>query len=149
MKKTTRRQAREWAIQMLTAADLNPSDAETVSADFWAQMRTLDDEDGGNGGEIPRAKMRAFAEERVAGVLGTLDEIDEALSPMLAEGGWDIGRLGTIERAVLRMAVWEMRHTDIPKPVVINEAIDLVNWFSSSKSRTIVNGILDRYAKSF
>ena len=145
---TTRRQAREWAIQMLTAADLNPADADKVLADFWDQMRTLDDEDGGTGGEVPRGKIRAFAEERVTGVLGSLAEIDGVLAPMLSEGGWDIYRIGTVERAVLRMGIWEMRHSDVPRPVIINEAIDLANWFSSPKSRTLVNGILDRYAKS-
>jgi N utilization substance protein B len=144
----TRRQAREWAIQMLTAADLNPSDSGRVAEDFWAQMKTLDDEDGGRGGEVPRGKLKEFADARVSGVLGELAEIDAVLEPILAEGGWDIYRLGTVERAVLRMGVWEMRHTDIPKAVVINEAIDLVNWFSSPKSRTLVNGVLDRYAKS-
>ena len=49
---------------------------------------------------------------------------------------------------VLRLGVWEMKNTDVPKPVVINEAIDLANWFSSPRSRTLVNGVLDRYAKS-
>jgi len=44
--------------------------------------------------------------------------------------------------------VWEMKWSDVPKPVVINEAIDLVNWFSSPKSRTLVNGVLDKYGKA-
>ena len=40
-----------------------------------------------------------------------------------------------------------MKNTDVPKAVVINEAIDLANWFSSPKSRTLVNGVLDKYGK--
>ena len=48
---------------------------------------------------------------------------------------------------VLRMGIWEMKNSDVPKPVVINEAIDLANWFSSPKSRSLVNGVLDKYAK--
>jgi transcription termination factor NusB len=36
----------------------------------------------------------------------------------------------------------------VPKPVVINEAIDLANWFSTPKSRPIINGVLDKFAKS-
>ena len=62
--------------------------------------------------------------------------------------GWTLDRLGTVERAVLRMGIWEMRSTDVPKPVVINECIDLANWFSGPKTRSIVNGVLDRFAKS-
>lgn len=145
----TRRQAREWAVQMLLAADLNPAPAEEIIAGFWAQFQTLEDDDGGAGGDIPRGKLKAFAEERVAGVLGDTAAIDAALEPILSEGGWDLYRLGTVERAVLRMAAWEMTHTDVPRPVIINEAIDLANWFSSPKSRSLVNGVLDRYAKSF
>ena len=140
----TRRTAREWAIQMLTAADLNPpEDVRTFMDAFWNQISDLDEEDGGSA--KVKAKLKAFAEERVAGVLGSLKEIDEILVPLLDH--WDLYRLGTVERMVLRMGIWEMKYTDVPKPVVINEAIDLANWFSSPKSRSLVNGVLDKYAK--
>ncbi len=141
----TRRQAREWAIQMLTAADLNPpDDVETFLASYWNQILDLDEEDGGP--QAVRGKMKAFAEERVVGVLGSLKEVDAIISSLLV--GWDLYRLGTIERAVLRLGVWEMKNTDVPKAVAINEAVDLANWFASPKTRTIVNGVLDKYAKS-
>ena len=83
--------------------------------------------------------------QRVAGVLANQKEIDEILVPLLAK--WDLYRLGTVERAVLRMGIWEMKWSDVPKPVVINEAIDLANWFSTPKSRTLINAVLDKYAK--
>ena len=141
----TRRQAREWAIQMLTAADLNPpDDVETFLASYWNQILDLDEEDGGP--QAVRGKMKAFAEERVVGVLGSLKELDAIISSLLV--GWDLYRLGTVERAVLRLGVWEMKNTDVPKAVAINEAVDLANWFASPKTRTIVNGVLDKYAKS-
>ena len=141
----TRRQAREWAIQMLTAADLNPPlDVGAFMASYWEQILDLDEEDGGP--QPARGKLKACAEERVAGVLGSLQEIDALISSFLV--GWDLYRLGTIERAVLRLGVWEMKNTDVPKAVVINVAVDLANWFSGAKTRTIVNGVLDRYAKS-
>lgn len=140
---TTRRQAREWAIQMLTAADLNPpNDIPAFLEAFWAEMASLDEDEGR---VEPKAKYRAFAEERVTGVLASEKEIDDALVPLLEN--WDLYRLGTVERSVLRMGIWELSHTDIPAPVVINEAIDLANWFSSPKSRTLVNAVLDKFAK--
>ena len=139
----TRRQAREWAIQMLTAADLNPpDDIAQFMASFWDELSSLDEDDGR---AAPKGKLKEFAQERVAGVLANLKEIDEILVAHL--DNWDLYRLGTIERAVLRMGVWEMKWSDVPKPVVINEAIDLANWFSSPKSRTIVNAVLDKYGK--
>ena len=128
----TRRTAREWAIQMLTAADLNPpDDVQTFMNAYWDQISDLDEEDGGP--TKAKGKLKAFAEERVAGVLGSLKELDEILTPLLEN--WDLFRLGTVERMVLRMGIWEMKNSDVPKPVVINEAIDLANWFSSPKSR--------------
>ena len=139
----TRRQAREWAIQMLTAADLNPpDDIAQFMASFWEEIASLDESDGR---AAPRGKLKEFAEERVAGVLANLKEIDDILVAHL--DNWDLYRLGTVERSVLRMGVWEMKWSDVPKPVVINEAIDLANWFSSPKSRTIVNAVLDKYGK--
>lgn len=143
---TTRRQAREWAIQMLTAADLNPpDDVQTMMDAYWQQISDLD-EDAGGTMIRPRRKLKEFAEQRVVGVLQSLKEIDDKLVGLLDH--WDLYRLGTVERTVLRLGIWELTNTDVPKAVVINEAIDIVNWFSSPKSRQIVNGILDKYAKS-
>ena len=140
----TRRQAREWAIQMLTAADLNPvEDIAAFMASFWEELGSLEPSDGGG---VAKGKLKDFAEERVVGVLGSLKELDGILAPLL--DNWDLYRLGTVERAVLRMGIWEMKNTDVPKPVVINEAIDLGNWFSTPKSRTLINAVLDKYAKS-
>lgn len=142
---STRRTAREWAIQMLTAADLNPpEDVRAFMDGFWEQIRDLDEEDGGP--TKAKAGLRRFAEERVVGVLERQQELDEILVPILDH--WDLYRLGTVERMVLRMGVWEMKYAQVPPPVVINEAIDLANWFSTPKSRSLVNGVLDRYAKS-
>ena len=142
---TSRRQAREWVVQMLVAADLNPPDDVRAFIDsHWLQLPTLEEDEGGAG--KARGKLKEFAEERVIGVLAAQAELDALLTPMLEN--WDLYRLGTVERAVLRLGLWEMTHSDVPRPVVINEAVDIVNWFSSPKSRTLVNGILDRYAKS-
>ena len=140
----TRRQAREWAIQMLTAADMNPpEDRAQFMVSFWEELASLDEDEGR---AEARGKLKAFAEERVEGVLSNLKEIDDLLVAHL--DNWDLYRLGTVERSVLRMGVWEMKWSDVPKPVVINEAIDLVNWFSCPKSRTIVNGVLDKIKRA-
>ena len=141
----TRRQAREWAIQMLTAADLNPPDDKVqFCIDFWNELALLDEDEGRV--EV-KGKLKDFAEERVLGVLGNLAEIDSIIEPLLEN--WDMYRLGTVERSVIRMGIWEIKYSDVPAPVVINEAVDLTNWFSTPKSRTIVNGVLDKFAKNY
>ena len=140
----TRRTAREWAIQMLTAADLNPPDDVRGFIDaYWDQAAGLEEEFGGP--VVAKGKLKAFAEERVVGVLDSMKEIDAAIIPLLDH--WDLYRLGTVERMVLRMGAWELQNTDIPRAVCINEAIDLANWFSSPKSRTLINAVLDKFAK--
>ena len=146
MAATTRRQAREWAIQILTAADLNPVEStDDLLASFWAQLKTLDDEDGGNVKGWAHGKIKAFTQACVEGVRANLDEIDATITPLLKD--WNIDRLGTVERAVLRLGVWELKHSQVPRAVVINEALDLANWFSTPKSRALVNAILDSVAK--
>lgn len=141
----TRRQSREWAVQMLTAADLNPPEnVEEFIVSFFSQVNSLDKEDGGLGFEIDGRSIE-FAAERVRGVLAAKDELDAKISSFLED--WNLSRLGTVERAVLRLGAWELSNSDVPKAVVINEAIDLTKYFASSRSRSIVNGVLDKYAK--
>jgi N utilization substance protein B len=129
---------------MLTAADLNPPDDKVqFCIDFWNELALLDEDEGRV--EV-KGKLKDFAEERVLGVLDNLAEIDSIIEPL--HENWDMYRLGTVERSVIRMGIWEIKYSDVPAPVVINEAVDLTNWSSTPKSRTIVNGVLDRFAKS-
>ncbi len=157
----TRRQSREWALQMLVQFDLNPPEAvDAAIADFWEQQVQLErDSLTAENREArviftsndPRelaslATAREFAEVRVRGAWAERDALDAALEPYLEN--WSLYRLGTVERAVLRLAAWELQNcTDIPSPIVVNEAVDLAKWFSESKSGRFVNGVLDKFAK--
>ena len=89
--------------------------------------------------------MKEFSEGLVRGVLRDMKEIDAELVELLDR--WDLYRLGVVERSVLRMGVYEIKLGETPSGIVVNEAVDLVNWFSQPSSRTLVNGVLDRYAK--
>ena len=157
----TRRQSREWALHMLVQFDLNPPEAvDAAIADFWEQQVQLErDSLTAENREArviftsndPRelaslATAREFAEVRVRGAWAERDALDAALEPYLEN--WSLYRLGTVERAVLRLAAWELQNcTDIPSPIVVNEAVDLAKWFSESKSGRFVNGVLDKFAK--
>ena len=157
----TRRQGREWALQMLVQFDLNPPESiDSAISEFWNQQITL--ESDALAAEVrearviftssnPRdlaslAEVREFAEVRVRGVWADRESIDSELEPYL--DNWPFYRLGTVERAVLRLGAWEIKNcTNIPVPIVINEAVDLAKWFSESKSGRFVNGVLDRLGK--
>lgn len=121
-------------MQLLFQLDMNPAESsEAVFDDFW-RGRDID------------AHQQEFAESLVRGVREHLVEIDDAIRRALEH--WDIGRIGAVERNVIRLAVFELRHrADIPPAVSINEAVDLAKYFSSSESGRFVNGILDRVRK--
>ena len=74
-----------------------------------------------------------------------IEKIDEAFSPFLDRS---IERVGRIELAVLRLAVYEFKYNlDVPFKVVLNEAIELAKDFGAQDSHKFINAILDRVAK--
>ena len=130
---TKRRQAREWAVQLLFQLDLNPSELDEAMEGFWQD-------------KTPDEATKQFTEELVRGVRGNLDKIDGALK-QYAEN-WDVARMGNVDRNVMRLALFEMIfREDIPAVVSINEAVDIVKYFSSNESGRFVNGVLDRARK--
>ena len=86
----------------------------------------------------------AYFEDLVRGVMAHSNALDEALLPHLDR---TVAELDQIERAVLRIAAYELRHRpDVPYRVVINEAIETAKRFGSEHGHTYVNGVLDRAA---
>lgn len=155
-----RRQGREWALQMLVQFDLDaPASVDAAIAAFWDQQTQLEAEALEEGARDahrilsslkPRtvavvAELRAFAEARVRGVWAARAALDVDIEQMLEN--WSFYRLGTVERNALRLGAWELLNTDIPAPIVINEAVDVAKYFSDTRSGRFVNGILDRMAK--
>jgi N utilization substance protein B len=85
-----------------------------------------------------------YFEDLVRGVEANLGTLDEALAKFLDR---DIAQVDPIERAVLRIAAYELRHRlDVPYRVVINEAIETTKRFGSEHGHTYVNGVLDHAA---
>jgi N utilization substance protein B len=155
----TRRQGREWALQMLFQADMNPGlDLDMSIPKFWRQQYTCKVEEAEKRDEtLPESskpvedrvappKIRQFTETLVRGVLGRLDEIDAKLASYTQN--WPLHRMGSVERNVLRLAFYEMLHcADVPPAVVLNEAIDLAKYFSNADAGRFVNGVLDKLNK--
>ena len=75
------------------------------------------------------------------------DELD-ALIVQHAQN-WRLERMAIIDRAMLRLAIYELRAEETPPKVVMNEAVDLAKKFSSEDAGAFVNGILDAVNKSF
>jgi transcription antitermination protein NusB len=123
----TRRQARERAFSLLYEAEVKGVSPDDVLAG------------------LPVEPDR-FATELVAGVGAHGEEIDRWLRRFARD--WAVERMPAIDRALLRIGVFELLHRpDVPTPVVISEAVELASRFSTEDSGRFVNGLLARIAE--
>ena len=88
----------------------------------------------------------AFAKELVCGTMATRDAIDAQIAAHARN--WRIERMAAVDRNLLRLAVYELLHTDTPAQVVMNEAVELAHDFGGERSPAFVNGVLDAVARS-
>jgi N utilization substance protein B len=93
------------------------------------------------------APMREFAGALVRGTAAEAADIDAVIARHSEH--WRVERLAVIDRLILRMAVWELRHEPgTPAAVVLNEALELARAFSTDESVRFVNGVLDAIRRS-
>lgn len=87
----------------------------------------------------------SYAREIVQGIIDNNDEIDDLLETY--SQGWALDRMPNLDRAILRVAVWEILHNEaVPDGVAINEAVELAKELSTDDSGAFVNGLLSRIA---
>lgn len=151
---TSRREARERAVQFLFQFDLNPpEDLEAALEAFWYSQRAalIEAEKKASWGErapLPpptadEVATRAFADPLIRGTLEHRNECDELIRRHAKN--WELHRIATVDRNIMRLALYEMLHReDIPPVVSINEAVDIAKKFSTPESGKFVNGILDK-----
>ena len=87
---------------------------------------------------------RVFAKELVCGVMAQRDSVDAVIARHARN--WRISRMATVDRNVLRLAVYELVHTNTPVSIVIDQAIELARRFGDDPSPAFVNGVLDAVA---
>jgi N utilization substance protein B len=120
-------------MQMLFQWDMSQQDPSKLEAKFWRAAKAAD-------------TTRAFANQLFEGVTREIVLLDEII--IKHADNWRFERLAAIDRAILRLAIHELRATDTPPKVVLNEAIELAKKFSSEESGPFVNGILDAFRKT-
>jgi N utilization substance protein B len=132
-----RREGREVAVQILFHLDHNTTPLDEALAGVW-QFRTDADKPLGSSD-----KARTFAEELVRGVQKHRPEIDDRIQR--AASNFEIQRIGGVERAILRVAIFEMVYSlEVPPVVSITEAIEIAKKFGAEEASRFVNGVLDR-----
>lgn len=127
-----RRRARECAVQAVYSWQVSKNDLSDVEVSFMAEqeMKGVD---------------KKYFRELLNGVGLNAVEIDTKMLPFLNDRSLD--ELGQVERAILRIAVYELlKREDVPYKVVINEAIDLTKTFGAEDSHKFINGVLDKVA---
>ncbi|WP_456480029.1 transcription antitermination factor NusB [Nautilia sp.] len=92
-----------------------------------------------------KAQKAEFAKKLLTGVLNNLKEIDVIIKNHLID--WDFERLDKVDKQILRIGIYELLYTDTPYQIVIDEAVKIAKNFSEDKSKSFINGILDRVAK--
>lgn len=126
---TARRKARKRALDILFETDLRGTDTlETAALRIAAA-------------DPPVSEYAVFL---VEGIVAEQTRIDELITTY-AEG-WTLDRLPGVDRAILRIGIYELLWTDVPDAVVVDEAVELAKALSTDDSPKFVNGLLGRIA---
>lgn len=129
-----RSRGREVALQSLYQLDLSRN--TSPDRDQLAAIHRF------HRGRLRFGPLVEFADAIVAGVLARLDSIDAAIEAR--SENWRLSRMAATDRTVLRIAAYELFHTDTPPPVVADEAIELARRYGSEASPRFVAGLLGR-----
>lgn len=129
----TRRQVREAVVSLLYSIDLGNENA-AKHADAVFEERKI------------RNKQLEFGKHLFEGIVANLPLIDEKLQSVMKE--WELERVGSIEKAVLRLGAYEILFEKLDKAVVINEAVELGKLFGAENSSKFINGVLDALRKA-
>jgi transcription antitermination protein NusB len=124
-----RSRAREIAMQALYQVEMNPAADPAAVARFLV-------------GRLRQPVLIRFAQGLVEGVRRHVGELDAALDSRA--DNWRVSRMAATDRTILRIAVYEMLHTDTPPAVVTDEAIELAKRYGTASSGRFVAGILGR-----
>jgi N utilization substance protein B len=130
-----RRKGRELALQMLFQADMAKQTIDQVRRTFWAERSNVEEE------------ARGFADDLFRVAHNRQEEIDGIIEKHASH--WRIERMAVVDRNLLRAAVAEfLGYPKTPRPIVINEALEIAHKYSAPESVQFINGVLDSIAKT-
>jgi N utilization substance protein B len=126
------------ALQMLFQAEMGKQSPEQVRSSFWKERSDVDEETRGFADDL----FRIATDDGMAANKGI-----DALIEKHAQN-WRLERMAAVDRNLLRAAVAEMMgFPKTPRPVIINESLEIARKFSSPESVNFINGVLDSIAK--
>ena len=133
MKPSARRNARQFAVQALYQWQLTRDPVADIELQFITEQEMKDTD-------------VEYFRDLFTGVALHANALDGALSPFMTRKAEELDQ---VERAILRLAAYELKHRhDVPPKVAINEAIELAKCFGAEESHKYVNGVLDKARRS-
>lgn len=141
----TRSLIREHLFKLLFRIEFNTTEDMPEQVLLYFEDGFADEDHDSTGSDIPD-EDRDYIKNKYSRIVEHLPKIDDMIDG--AAKGWSINRIGKVELAVLRLALYEMLYDDdIPVGVAIDEAVQLAKKFGSDGSGSFVNGILASFAK--
>lgn len=129
-----RRKAREYALQALYMYETVNLPLEELKLLAWIDKEIPDD-------------INDFAVTLIKGSVENIDHIDSLIKKF--SKNWKFERISAIDKSILRISIYTLLHLlDIPKAVVINEAVELGRTFGGEGSCPFINGVLDAVKRS-
>jgi len=129
----TRTQARESVIGLLYAYDLGNEGIVKFVDEILEEKKI-------------RNKQKEFALDLFNGVIKNIEAIDKEIISHLKQGS--INDTGSVEKSILRLAIYEIIFKGLDKAIVINEAIELAKKLASDSAPKFINGLLDKVKKA-
>jgi len=129
----TRHQVRESIVGLLYASDIGNDGIDKFVDELFEEKKI-------------RNNQLEFAKKLYSGIKINLESVDNVINIYLKE--WNLSEIGNIERAILRLATYEILHSDLDDVVVINEAIELAKKLCNDTSPKFINGVLDAIMKN-
>lgn len=124
----TRHKARTAVVGLLYAYDLGNENIANFSDDILEEEKI-------------RNKQREFSNSLFSGTIENLAMLDEEIEKHLTD--WDYDGIGKVEKAIMRLAAYEILVVKIDKAIIINEAVELAKKLADEKSPKFINGVLD------
>ena len=121
---------RELAFKLIYSLEIQKNESIDEQIDLYIEA-----------GEITDTKAITYIKDTIKGIEEHKDEILRLIEKNL-KADWEISRVSKIDLSLLKLAIYEIKYTDIPYKVAINEAVELAKKYGEDTSKNFVNGIL-------
>lgn len=125
----SRRVAREELFKLIFESELKNEDAKEVFESYLKREEVLENE-----------KEISFIKKYMEGISSHNEEIINTINNNIV--GWTFERIGTVEKTLLKVAVYELLFENTPHEIVVNEAVELAKIYGDEKTAEFVNGVL-------